>query len=426
MWVRKKIDIRFDQLLIGLWNSLKVGTRAQEFEKLNQLWAGPRETFACLSVRSGFDVLLSAMQVPAASEIVMSGLTIADMPRIVRHHELIPVPVDVDAKTVSPDLESLRASITPRTRAIVVAHLFGGLCDLEPIAEIAREHKLLLIEDCAQAYVGQNYLGSDLADVSMFSFGPIKTNTSLGGALLTVRNRELKDRMEAVQRTLPRQPQMDYFKRTAKYIFIRSISCRFFAGLIRLAFKLTGNNHDKAVSKMAKGFAGPDFFERIRQQPPLALTKMLVRRLRNFDPQSIKRRIELADLFRKSMNQGRDVPVEVLGSQAIRPTYWVLPILVSNPDEVVQALWDHGFDATRTSSLEVISEIRKSDPNVDTQSDQILRHIVFIPFAETMPEYAVEKMANLVNTVANPATLSPPKKRLRHNKQHRLFVDGNN
>ena len=92
----------------------------------------------------------------------------------------MPVPVDVDAQTLQPSVEHLERSITPRTRAILVAHLFGTHVDMGPIIELARQHDLLVIEDCAQAFVGREYAGHPDSNCALFSFGPIKTATALG------------------------------------------------------------------------------------------------------------------------------------------------------------------------------------------------------------------------------------------------------
>ena len=77
----------------------------------------------------------------------MSALTIPDMVRVVEEHRLVAVPVDLDIDRMAPDLELLERAITPRTRAIVVAHLFGARIPLEPVLHIARRHGLRVIEE---------------------------------------------------------------------------------------------------------------------------------------------------------------------------------------------------------------------------------------------------------------------------------------
>src|SRR5690606_31664613 len=127
-----------------------------------------------------------------------SALNIKGMIKIVDRQGLTPVPIDLDIEHMAPRLELIERAITPATRAIVVAHLFGTRLDLAPLAAIARRRGIMLIEDCAQAFDGSRYRGHPEADVSMFSFGPLKTATALGGAILRVRDPALLSRMREI------------------------------------------------------------------------------------------------------------------------------------------------------------------------------------------------------------------------------------
>jgi dTDP-4-amino-4,6-dideoxygalactose transaminase len=104
------------------------------------------------------------------------------MARIVSEHQYVPVPVDVSVVTLSPDVEQIKIRTTKRTRAILVAHLFGSRIKLDAISEIARANNLQLWEDVAQGFDGVELHPDNLADISFYSFGMIKTRTALGGA----------------------------------------------------------------------------------------------------------------------------------------------------------------------------------------------------------------------------------------------------
>jgi dTDP-4-amino-4,6-dideoxygalactose transaminase len=100
-----------------------------------------------------------------------------------------PVGVDVDAETFTIDPQCVVEAVTERTRAIVAVHLFGQPAHMEPLVEIAREHRLLLVEDAAQAH-GARYRGrvvGSLADAAAFSFYPTKNLGAFGdgGAVVT-------------------------------------------------------------------------------------------------------------------------------------------------------------------------------------------------------------------------------------------------
>jgi perosamine synthetase len=99
-----------------------------------------------------------------------------------------PVFADVDLRTGNVTAETLAARITPRTKALLVVHFYGLVCDMEPIVELARAHNLLLIEDCCQCPLA-SYRGREVGtfgDCGCFSFDAEKhLSASTGGALLT-------------------------------------------------------------------------------------------------------------------------------------------------------------------------------------------------------------------------------------------------
>ena len=127
MWVRKRIDIGWSDLARGAVACLRKHDDSRSRRTIGRCWSGGgRAPFVALSVRSGLDLLLSTEGFEPGDEIAMSALTIPDMPRIVREHGLVPVPIDVDPLTLSISEEAMLAALSPRTKGVVVAHLFGG------------------------------------------------------------------------------------------------------------------------------------------------------------------------------------------------------------------------------------------------------------------------------------------------------------
>ncbi|HEV3024851.1 MAG TPA: DegT/DnrJ/EryC1/StrS family aminotransferase, partial [Pirellulales bacterium] len=173
MWARKRIDVSWTDLAFGATRCLLPASRRLAAQRVETHWSAAGDAFASLSVRTAFDLLLAALELPRGSEVLVSAVTIRDMTRIIEEHGLVPVAVELDAATMAPDLDRLEQAVTPATRAILVAHLFGGRIDLGPLVELAAEHDLLVIEDCAQAYAGPEFTGNPAAVASMFSFGPI-------------------------------------------------------------------------------------------------------------------------------------------------------------------------------------------------------------------------------------------------------------
>jgi dTDP-4-amino-4,6-dideoxygalactose transaminase len=396
MWVRKRLDIGWSDLAIGVVRTALSPSPEKVQRRVEARWSPSADALACFSVRSGFDLLLATLELPPKSEILMSAMTIPDMPRIVEDHGLVPVPIDLDVETLGPSLESLRRSITPASRAVVAAHLCGGRLNMEPILGVAREHRLLVIEDCAQAFDGRGYTGHPEADVSMFSFGPIKTGTALGGALLRVRDAGLRERMRARQAGYPLQKRRVYLCRLLKYAAFRALSYPKAYGLLVRTWRAMGRDYDRMVNGSVRGFPGPDFFDRIRQQPCGPLLAVLDRRLRTYDRGRLEGRAAKGDRLSRLLGD----KVLCAGRAATPHNSWVFPIVVENPAEVIAALRQAGFDATQGHSMCVVSPPVDRPRLAAPRAGLALTKIVYLPIYPEMPDDAFEVMSRVVLGVA--------------------------
>src|SRR6185312_12709916 len=143
---------------------------------------------ALLAAFSTHEAGLSTQQ-SAAGEVITTSRTFIASASCAVMRGMKPVMADVDRESQNVTAETIRAALTPRTKAIIAVHLAGWPCDMDPILELAREHGLLVIEDCAQAH-GATYKGrpvGSMGDVAAFSFcqDKIMTTGGEGGMLLT-------------------------------------------------------------------------------------------------------------------------------------------------------------------------------------------------------------------------------------------------
>ncbi len=404
MWVRKRVDIRLTDIFFAVSACARSCDRQACLRAIEELWQ-PEFTLVCLSVRSGFELLMQGVCWPQGSEILFTGLTIPDMPRIAEKHGYRPRPLDLTLETLAVQEDQIRSRITPQTKAIVIAHLFGGLIDLNPVVRVAQEFGLMVIEDCAQAYAGSSFQGDDRADVSMFSFGPIKTNTSLGGGVLVVRDRVLLARLGKAHEAWPLQSNLTMLRRLVKYTLVKTLSTYAVAGILARVFRCLGRDHDQLAIRLSRGFVGRNFFQKIRQRPSAPLLRLMHRRFQAFEVGSILQRTQLGD----SLAQALADSVYVLGSESNRQTYWVFAILVPDRDTLIQRLWRKGFDATKNSSLRLVAE-QAAEPSpavaelsttpLETfdcpQIQFILEHIVFLPFDSQMGCEEIQRLARTI------------------------------
>ncbi|KUG22059.1 aminotransferase [hydrocarbon metagenome] len=147
----------------------------------------------CIGVASGLDALIISLKIfrikPGSEVIVPSNTYIASILSII-HCGLKPVLVEPDMKTYNIDPEKIESAITSRTAAIIPVHLYGKMCDMDAIMEIAKRRRLKVIEDCAQAH-GAQYKKKNagtFGHCNAFSFYPTKNLGALGDAGAVVTN----------------------------------------------------------------------------------------------------------------------------------------------------------------------------------------------------------------------------------------------
>jgi dTDP-4-amino-4,6-dideoxygalactose transaminase len=177
----------FGEVLDSGWFIL--GKKVENFE---QEFADYNEVKYCAGVASGLDALylsVKTLEIPTGSEIIVPSNTyIATILSILQSGNK-PVLVEPDIKSYNIDPYAIEGALTKDTKVVMIVHLYGKCCDMDPIIEICRKHNVWLIEDCAQAH-GATYKGKkagSFGDVAAFSFYPTKNLGCLGdgGAVIT-------------------------------------------------------------------------------------------------------------------------------------------------------------------------------------------------------------------------------------------------
>ena len=392
MWARVKLDVAWADLAFGLHRCVMAPERVVLEQAIERRSSPTGSAFVCLSVRTAFDLTLHALALPAGSEILFSALNIKGMVKIARRLELVPVPLDLELDCMLPTPESVERALTQRTRALVVAPLFGTRGDLSALIATARGHGLRVIEDCAQAFSGLGYAGHPEADVSMFSFGPLKFATALGGALVHVRDPALLEAMRNREASYPALSTSAYAVRLLEFAALKAVSTRPVLGALTGALRLVGLDYEDALAEPVRGVASLGSPSKLRRRCPTAMLALLERRLLGFD----------AARFETRSRVGRRL-LELLDENVVCPAarsrihhFWAFPILVENPDTVMYALRRAGFDAaTLRRSATVAPPVDRPwlDPVVARDA---LAHLLVLPCYEGMPERELRRLAEVV------------------------------
>ncbi len=392
---RHYLDISTTDLLFG---ARGFGNRQDGERELVSLEAelGPKALIT-FSVRSAWDLLLYTLNLPPGSEVIMSAVTIPDMPRIAEAHGLVVIPVDVDPETMMPRLDLYQNAFRPQTRLVLLAHLMGGAFDPRPYAEVAARRGVPLVEDCAQAYRGPDWWGSDSTLASFFSFGSIKTSTSLGAGVAVVRNSGVLERMRQVHLTRPIQDCRRFAGKAARYLAVQGFRSPVVYGAVASVASHAKGGLDGFISRTVKGFpagSSDELLRKLRQRPSPAQVALLRRRLEAFDPGRLEARASRGEFLRERLASAG----MVLGRNQPRRTHWLFAIAVGRPQRLIRRLREAGFDATQGATtigpIVAPCEYPEFEPS---EIREAMSRAVFLPAYPEMSESETNRMIDCIN-----------------------------
>jgi perosamine synthetase len=169
-----------------------------EFAKLCEV----KHAMATTSCTTAMHAATLAFGIKEGDEVIVTPNTFIATSLVVLKEGAKPVYADIDPRTFNIDPKQIEDKITAKTKAIYVVHYAGQMCDMDPIMEIARKHKLYVMEDCAHA-VGSKYKGrpaGSIGDIGCFSFHSIKNITTLGeGGMITTNSDELAEKLQRMR-----------------------------------------------------------------------------------------------------------------------------------------------------------------------------------------------------------------------------------
>ncbi len=220
----KKIleEISSDIATIFQESRFVLGKEVEEFERSFASYCGTRFAIAVNSGTSALLLSLIASGIGKDDEVITVPFTFIATVEAIIFSGARPVFVDIEEKTMTMDIEKIEKVITPRTKAIIPVHLYGEVCDMNPIMEIAREYELKLIEDASQAH-GAEYLplkrkAGSMGDCGCFSFYPSKNLSAWGeGGMVITDDEEVAEKVKMLR---------DHGSREKYYHRMIGLNCR--------------------------------------------------------------------------------------------------------------------------------------------------------------------------------------------------------
>lgn len=198
--IRNELDAAYQQVMNSGWYIL--GRELATFEEAFARYCGVKH---CIGVGNGLDALtliLRGLGIESGDEVIVPSNTYIATWLAVSQVGASPVPVEPVEATYNIDPDQIEAAITPRTKAILVVHLYGQTAEMAPIWALAERYGLKVIEDAAQAHGAtyQEKRAGSLGDAAGFSFYPTKNLGALGdGGAVTTNDDVLADRIRVLR-----------------------------------------------------------------------------------------------------------------------------------------------------------------------------------------------------------------------------------
>lgn len=175
---------------------LSLGAKLIEFERAFADYVNTKHAIAVNSGTSGLHLAVRALDLRAGDEVITTPFSFVASANAILYENATPIFVDIDEQTLNIDVDKIEAAITPRTKAILVVHVFGRPAPMFEILKIAERYNLKVIEDAAEAVGAQikNKKVGSFGDASVFAFYPNKQITTGEGGMIATDDDQIAER----------------------------------------------------------------------------------------------------------------------------------------------------------------------------------------------------------------------------------------
>jgi len=202
--IKEEIKLEIDQVFnnTSFINGPVVNEFQKDLEKFNQV----KHVIPCANGTDALQIALMALDLKPGDEVITTDFTFISTIEVIALLRLKPVLVDIDINTFNLNTENIKRAITNKTKVILPVHIFGQVSDMEEIMKIARNNKIIVLEDNAQA-IGAVYTNSNgkkvksgaIGDISATSFFPSKNLGGYGdGGAIFTNNSLLEKKIRAI------------------------------------------------------------------------------------------------------------------------------------------------------------------------------------------------------------------------------------
>jgi dTDP-4-amino-4,6-dideoxygalactose transaminase len=349
------------------------GPAIEKFYRNFGQWLATPHVFGASSGRTAFQLALESLNLEKGAEIIFPVFTFPVIPMAAKMLGYKPVFCDVDPRTYNSGPEHIEPKITEKTGAILATHLFGQPCPIRPIADLAHQRNVRLLEDCAHAcgvrIEGQR--AGTFGDIGIFSFAEGKNMPCFGGGAIVTSDEEIAGRAAKILSESPIAEKNAITKKALSIWVMWLLTRPFIFGLtaypaLRLKLLMGQPLMDSAV--------GDDLLEEFKNSNPR------ISRLSNLQAATGLLQLNHIDAFNEGARQNARILTENLGEvpgitapDAVEGdhiyVYYPLTVEPARRDNLRHHLLKSGFDTKTTdmSDCTALSPFQETDPSGDQQ-----------------------------------------------------------
>lgn len=375
------------------------------FEKRFAEYIGTKYALSTSSGKIALYLCLKALGLQQGDEVILPSYTVSEVASIILSAGARPVFIDIDPLTDNMDAHLIEERITEKTRFILLTHIYGQPCDIEPIMDIAKKYSLKVIEDCAQA-CGAEYKGKKVGcfgDLAYFSFGLMKNLNTLGGSMITTNDKSLAEMVKKELDTFLYPRKRNLIKRlffaSILHCFTRPIVFSIFAYPVICIFAL-GNSkilYSLLGSKRPAGAIEQHNLERYKRRFTNLQAIVGIEQLKDLDRNNdlrITNAMALDTFF-----NGHDIE-KVQSLPYVKNIYLNYVIRIKERRKVIRELLHRGIDVTNgyVESCAARKEFQKYKRHCPA-SEKLANENLYLPIQPPLAEVHMAHIAKSIKEI---------------------------
>jgi len=320
------------------WLTWQRGTEIEKVESWLKSYFDVPHAITFDSGRTALYAALEALGIEEGDEVLVQAYTCVVVVNAIKWTGAVPVFIDIDGNTLNMSPEDIRKKLTEKTKVMIIQHTFGLPADIKSLTDIAHEHGIKTIEDCAHS-LGTKYKDEPtgtFADVSMFSFGSDKVVSCVRGGALITKDDGYARKIHKYHDTLPETNVFRIWQHLMHYplFFIGKKLYHLGAGkwILGLAKKIGLIN--KIIYKQEKDGRQVPFYP---SKFPNALASLLLPQLKKLE-KTIEHRRNISDIYRKLFHKKIQAQ-----KHSTDHTYLRFTLFVEQPKAVRSIAKNHGI-----------------------------------------------------------------------------------